>query len=99
MKIIDDCGNTGQIMIEQNEAILDEMIIEEKRRVAVEFFRDAWFTALEEGIEPHILAESAMYTALSELTRNQGESSVSAIVNRLPQQVENGEFLIDRVIQ
>ncbi len=86
-------------MIEQNEVVLDEMIIEEKRRVAVEFFREAWFAALAEGIEPHILAESAMYTALSELTRNQGESSVCAIVNRLPQQVENGEFLIDRVIQ
>ncbi len=54
---------------------------------------------MAEGIEPHILAESALYTALSELTRNQGETCVSAIVSQLPQQVENGDFLIDRVIQ
>ncbi len=86
-------------MIETSEVVLDEMIIEEKKRVAVEFFRDAWFAALAEGIEPGILAESALYTALSELTRNQGETSVYAIVNRLPEQVENGDFLIDRVIQ
>ena len=86
-------------MLESNEVVLDEMIIEEKKRVAVEFFREAWFSALAEGIEPHILAESAMYAALSELTRYQGESSVSAIINQLPQKVENGDFLIDRVIQ
>ncbi len=86
-------------MLEPNEIVLDEMIIEEKKRVAVEFFRDAWFAALAEGIEPHILAESAMFAALSELSRNHGEPSVNAIVSRLPQQIENGEFLIDRVIQ
>lgn len=86
-------------MIETNEIVLDEMIIEEKKRVAVEFFREAWFAALAEGIEPTILAESALYTALSELTRNQGEETVSAIVKRLPEQVECGEFLIDRIIQ
>lgn len=86
-------------MIEQNEVVLDDMIIEEKKRVAVEFFREAWFAALAEGIEPHILAESALYTALSELTRYHGETCVSAIVSQLPQQVENGDFLIDRVLQ
>ncbi len=86
-------------MIEANEIALDEMIIEEKKRVAVEFFREAWHAAVAEGIEPCILAESAMFAALSELARSQGEFSVSAMVNRLPQQVENGEFIIDRVIQ
>lgn len=86
-------------MIESNEAMLDEMIIEEKKRVAVEIFREAWMSASAEGIEPHILAESAMFTALSELTRIQGASCTEAMVNRLPQQVENGDFLIDRTIQ
>lgn len=86
-------------MIEAKEIALDELIIEEKKRVAVEFFREAWHAAMAEGIEPHILADSAMFAALSELARSQGETSVSAMVSRLPQQVENGEFIIDRVIQ
>ena len=86
-------------MIEPNEAVLDEMIVEEKKRVAVEFFREAWFAAIAEGIEPHILAESAVFTALSELTSDQGEASVAIIVDRLPEQVKNGTFLINRTIQ
>lgn len=86
-------------MIEPNEAVLDEMIVEEKKRVAVEFFREAWFAAIAEGIEPHILAESAVFTALSELTSDQGEDSVDIIVDRLPEQVKNGTFLINRTIQ
>ncbi len=86
-------------MIEENEAALDEMIVEEKKRVAVEFFREAWTAALAEGIEPQILAESAVFTALSELSREQGEAGVVAIVNHLPEQIENGQFVIDRVLQ
>jgi len=86
-------------MIEPNEAVLDEMIVEEKKRVAVEFFREAWFAAIAEGIEPHILAESAVFTALSELTSDQGEGSVEIIVDRLPELVKNGTFLINRTIQ
>jgi hypothetical protein len=86
-------------MIEPNEAVLDEMIVEEKKRVAVEFFREAWFAAIAEGIEPHILAESAVFTALSELTSDQGENSVDFIVDQLPEQVKNGTFLINRTIQ
>jgi hypothetical protein len=86
-------------MIEPNEAVLDEMIVEEKKRVAVEYFREAWMAAVAEGIESHILAESALYIALSELTLEQGEGSVETIVNRLPDQVKNGAFLVNRTIQ
>ncbi len=86
-------------MIEANEAALDDMIVDEKRRVAVEFFRDAWQSALAEGIEPRILAESAVFTALSELARERDEKGVSTIVSQLPEKIENGEFIIDRVLQ
>ena len=86
-------------MIDPANSQLDEMIIEEKKRVAVEYFRDAWFATLAEGIEPHILAESAMFAVLSELTRAQGETSATAIVDQLPQQLENGDFLVDRTLQ
>ncbi len=86
-------------MIEPSEAVLDDMIIEEKKRVAVEFFHEAWNAALNEGIEPQILAESAMFIALSELTREQGETTVAAIVSQLPEQLESGVFLLDRTIQ
>ena len=86
-------------MIEENEAALDEMIVEEKKRVAVDFFREAWLAGLAEGIEPQILAESAVFLALSELSCEQNEADVAAIVNQLPERIESCEFVINRVLQ
>lgn len=78
---------------------LDRLINEEKRRVALEFFQDAWNSAVEEGIEPSILAESALLTAFTQLHTSDGEEPVRALLQTLPDRLESGHFDAQRVIQ
>ncbi len=78
---------------------LDKLIKEEKHRVALEFFQDAWNSAVEEGIEPLILAETALLTALTQLQSNEGENSVSELLESLPKRFESGHFDATRRLQ
>ena len=78
---------------------LDRLLREEKQRVALEFFEDAWQAALDEGIEPAILAETAVEAALTGLDREEGQSSVARLVAALGERCENGAFIADRVLQ
>ncbi|PCH47064.1 MAG: hypothetical protein COC23_02655 [Hyphomicrobiales bacterium] len=86
-------------MLHKSASELDKLITEEKRRVATEFFSEAWSNALAEGIEPSIIAESALFTALSRLTEAEGECSASHLVEALPAQFECGHFLPNRSLQ
>jgi len=79
-------------MLQQNIENLDALILEEKKRVALEFFNEAWASAIDEGIEPHILAESAVSTALTKLTESEGEQHAETLVEALPGQLECGKF-------
>lgn len=78
---------------------LDKLIQEEKHRVATEFFSEAWSSGLAEGIEASILAESALFTALSHLTEAEGEGTASHLVEALPERFECGHFLPNRSLQ
>ena len=78
---------------------LDTLTREEKGRVALEFFQDAWNQSVQEGIEGAIIAESAIVAALSELHRREGEAAVARIIDALPDRVEAGDFDPDRVLQ
>ncbi|MEE9314918.1 MAG: hypothetical protein V3V02_09730 [Rhizobiaceae bacterium] len=78
---------------------LDTLIKEEKHRVALEFFQDAWNMAIQEGIEPSILAETALITALTQLHSYDGEPSVSKLLDGLPARFESGHFDAERSLQ
>lgn len=86
-------------MHQQTTDNLDAMIQEEKKRVAMEFFGEAWSSALNEGIEASILAESALFTALTRLTEADGEHLVSLLIDDLPKRMESGHFLPNRSLQ
>jgi len=86
-------------MLQHSHDNLDALILEEKKRVAQEFFYEAWANAISEGVEPSILAESAVSTALSLLVEAEGEKSVDGIVAALPQRHECGHFLPNRSLQ
>ncbi len=86
-------------MLQQTDRSLDALILEEKRRVAVEFFEDAWAQALQEGIEPSILADSALDAILQLLARVEGDSAVGALIEGLPEREASGDFLANRTLQ
>ena len=86
-------------MLQQTTDNLDAQILEEKKRVALEFFSEAWSNAIAEGIEASILAESAMFTALTRLSEAEGETKASSLVEALPERFECGHFHPNRSLQ
>ena len=71
---------------------LDALVREEKRLTAVENHNEAWAEGLSAGIEPEIIAEAALTTALGELLRASGEPAALALIERMRNRVLAGEF-------
>ena len=78
--------------MEQSVTDLDALVREEKRLTAVESHNEAWAEGLSAGIEPEIIAEAALTTALGELLRASGEPVALALVERMRERVVAGEF-------
>lgn len=76
---------------------LDALVREEKRLTAVENHCEAWADGLSAGIEPEIIAEAAMTTALAELLRASGEPAALALIERMRDRVIAGEFEPEQV--
>jgi len=79
--------------MEQGFTDLDALVREEKRLTSVENHSEAWAEGLSAGIEPEIIAEAALSTALAELLRASGEQAVLAILERMRDRVVAGEFV------
>ena len=78
---------------------MEEMIAREKRVVALEFQSEAWADGVLEGIEPDILADAAISTALGETIRELGEEAALALVDTLRDRILTGEFSPNRSLQ
>lgn len=78
---------------------LDELIREEKHRVAHAFFTEAWSSTIQEGVEPAIAAESAMTAILGLLREREGEAALTRVIDALPDRADAGHFHLDRVLQ
>ena len=78
-------------MIEQGGSV-DALIREEKRLTAVESHHEAWAEGLACGIEPEIMAEAALTTALEELQRACGEDTATALLDRIRERMVAGDF-------
>jgi hypothetical protein len=59
---------------------------------ALEYILEAWDVGVEEGHDPDMLANAALFTALSGLVTNYGENAVVELVRKLPKRVLSGEF-------
>ena len=75
---------------------LDALVREEKRLTAAENHSEAWAEGLSAGIEPEIIAEAALTTALAELLRSSGEPAVLALIERMRDSVIAGELAPDQ---
>ena len=82
--------------MEQGSRDLDALIHEEKRLAALEQQSEAWADGLLAGIEPEIIADAALSTALGELLRDSGEAAALAMLDELRQKVIAGDFDLDR---
>ncbi|MCU0832143.1 MAG: hypothetical protein MUC58_11640 [Rhizobiaceae bacterium] len=75
---------------------LDELMQSEMRLEALKSHGEAWASGISAGIEPRILADAALYTALHEMIRADGESAALALVDRLRDRILSGEFEPER---
>ena len=61
-------------------------------REALRYMLEAWQVAIEEGLEPDLLANAALFTALAGLVSNYGEEAVARLADGLALRVRSGEF-------
>ena len=86
----------GENMVEPGISELEALIEEEKRLTSAESHGEAWAEGLSAGIEPEIIAEAALNTALSELVRASGEHAAIALIERMREKARAGEFTAER---
>ncbi|MCT8998943.1 hypothetical protein [Chelativorans intermedius] len=77
-------------------ADIEAQIEEEKRSTSAECHSAAWAEGLWVGIEPQIIAEAALATALRELGKKEDETTLLALLEEMHARVLAGEFLPDR---
>ncbi len=82
--------------MEHSVTDLDALVREEKRLTAVESHSEAWAEGLSAGIEPEIIAEAALATALGEFLRSNGEPAALALIERMRDRVAAGDFAPSR---
>lgn len=76
---------------------LEALMREEKRLTALESQTEAWAEGLSAGIEPELIAEVALSTAITELLRTGGEEAALALVDRMRERILGGEFEPERL--
>lgn len=65
---------------------------DEQKRIALERILDAWDAALSEGVQPELLATTAIFAALTDMVDLHGEEDVASMMADLPDRIRNGEF-------
>ncbi|TPW32012.1 hypothetical protein [Pararhizobium mangrovi] len=78
---------------------IEEMIVHEKRQVAIENQNEAWADGVADGIEPEIIADAAIAHAMRETVRLHGEDVAQALIETLKDRILSGEFSPERTLQ
>ena len=69
---------------------------EAQKQAALRYILDAWEEALHDGIEPEMLANAALFAALTDLIDAYGEDAVAKMTNGLSRRIRHGEFTLKR---
>ena len=69
-----------------------------QKQQAFERLAEAWQEAIGDGIEPDVVAQVALFTALSDLVEAYGESAVAEFADRLGSRIQGGEFTIPAIL-
>jgi hypothetical protein len=71
----------------------------EQKFAALKYILDAWEEAVHDGIEPEMLANAALFAALTDLIGVYGEDAVANMTNGLSRRILHGEFTLKRTPQ
>jgi len=70
-----------------------------QKQAALQYILDAWDDALQDGIEPEMLANAAPFAALTDLIDVYGENAVAKMTTGLQRRIHHGEFTLRRTAQ
>ena len=70
--------------------------LEDQRTLALEILLDAWDAALEQGVTPDILTNTAIFAALTDMIDFHGEEMTAQMAESLPARIRAGEFTLSR---
>jgi hypothetical protein len=87
------------IATEATPVVREEPTIAEKKRLALTCLSDAWDEAMAEGVDPDILAQAALFTALADMVAAYGEQAVAEFAAKLPKRIRDFEFSVDVTVQ
>jgi hypothetical protein len=69
-----------------------EFSVDAQKKLCLDRLLTAWESALAEGVEPEVLATTAIFVALTDMVESHGAESVAAMLEDLPARVRAGEF-------
>lgn len=78
---------------------LSEIKESSQKQAALRYIIDAWEEALDDGIEPEMLANASLFAALSDLVSTYGEDAVAQMAEKLSRRIQHGEFTLNRTTQ
>jgi hypothetical protein len=70
-----------------------------QKQEALRYILDAWEEALYDGIEPEMLANAALFAALTGLIDVYGEDAIAKMTSGLSQRIHHDEFTLRRTAQ
>jgi hypothetical protein len=95
-------GQSSALADSGNAAAMDhlELTTQSSRSLkALGIILDAWEEGAEAGVAPEMMAYAALFTGLTDLVGAFGEDAVAALLGRLVNRVESGEFSLNRSLQ
>lgn len=69
---------------------------DQQKKRALDAIISAWEAALADGVDPDLLASTAIFAALADMVDLHGEDAVAAMCQTLADRVRAGEFTLAR---
>lgn len=66
----------------------------EQKRLALDAIVSSWEAALARGVEPELLASTAIFAALTDMVDLHGEEAVAQMCDTLAGRIRSGEFTL-----
>ena len=73
---------------------LEEEELKEQKQAALELILEAWQEARIDGVSPDLMANAALFAALSDLVSTYGEEAVLELDVGLPASIRRGDYTL-----
>ena len=77
---------------------LEEDELKEQKQAALKLILDAWEEARMDGVSPDLIANEALFAALSDLVTSSGEDAVIELTEGLTDRIRRSDFPLRRLM-